>query len=233
MSDPPLIGRGRAADVYDLGGGRVLRRYRTAAAGDAALEARAMKHLRAHGAPVPEVFEADGADLVMERLDGPTMLDTVKAKPWRARAIGRQLSQLQAQIHRVPVDGLELRRRCAGDAILHLDLHPDNVIVTARGPVVIDWSNVALGDPLADAMYSWMVMVTSSPDGVPLLLRPALQRVRRSLTDGFVERTPLDDAARAWVTWACEQRLLDPNTRTDEAVRVRALAASEGRIRPS
>ena len=26
-------------------------------------------------APVPEVFSADGIDIVMERLDGPTMLD--------------------------------------------------------------------------------------------------------------------------------------------------------------
>lgn len=229
MGDLPLIGKGRAADVYDLGGGRVLRRYRLAAAANAELEARAMQHLRAHGVPVPEVFEADGTDLVMERLDGPTMLDELKRRPWRARSIGRQLADLQAQVHRVPVDGLELRRRCEGDAILHLDLHPDNVILTARGPVIIDWSNVALGDPLADSMYSWMVMVTSSPDGVPLVLRPLLQRVRDALTDGFVERTPLDDAARRWVTWACEQRLLDPNTRPDEQARVRAFAAREGR----
>ena len=42
MSEPgPLVGTGRAADVYDIGNGRVLRRYRTdhdstiEAAGDA------------------------------------------------------------------------------------------------------------------------------------------------------------------------------------------------------
>ncbi|MFN8020427.1 MAG: phosphotransferase [Acidimicrobiales bacterium] len=226
MGDLPLIGKGRAADVYDLGGGRVLRRYRITAAADAGLEARAMQHLRAHGVPVPEVFDAEGTDLVMERLDGPTMLDTLKSRPWRARAIGRQLSELQAQVHRVPLGGLDLRRRCEGDAILHLDLHPDNVIITTRGPVIIDWSNVALGDPLADAMYSWMVMVTSSPDDVPVALRPLLRRVRQALTDGFAERMPRDEAARRWLTWACEQRLLDPNTRPEERARVEALALS-------
>jgi aminoglycoside phosphotransferase (APT) family kinase protein len=229
MGELPLIGRGRAADVFDLGGGRVLRRYRNERAGDAEREARAMRHLRAHGVPVPEVFDAAGADLVMERLTGPTMLDAIKQRPWRARALGGQLSDLQAQIHRVPLEGLDLPRRCAGEAILHLDLHPDNVILTPGGPMIIDWSNVAVGDPLADAMYSWMVMVTSSPDGVPLVLRPALQRVRRALTDGFVERTPLDDEARRWVTWACEQRLLDPNTRPDEQARVREMSARDGR----
>ncbi len=228
MGELRLIGRGRAADVYDLGGGRVLRRYRTAVAGSVELEARAMAHLRAHGAPVPEEFSAEGADMVMERLEGPSMLDVLKSKPWRAAAIGRQLAELQAQVHHIPVDGLDLRRYSDGDSILHLDLHPDNVMLTARGPVVIDWSNVAIGDPLADVMYSWMVMVTSSPDGVPVLLRPLLQRVRRALTDGFIGRTPIDDAARRWIARVCESRLADPHAFAEEKDRVRAFAAAYG-----
>lgn len=232
VTDLVLIGRGRAADVYDAGDGRVVRRYRAAgAAGSVEIEAVAMRHLRAHGAPVPEVFSAEGNDLVMERLDGPTMLDVLTSKPWRARAIGRRLAALQAQVHRVPIDGLELRRFSDGDSILHLDLHPDNVMLTARGPVIIDWSNVAIGDPLADVMYSWMIMVTSSPDGVPLVLRPALRRVRRMLTDGFIERTPLDDTARGWIARVCDVRLADPNTRDDERRRVRAFAAAHGSVR--
>jgi hypothetical protein len=77
-------------------------------------------------------------------------------------------------------------------------------------------------------MYSWMIMVTSSPDGVPLVLRPALQRVRKMLTDGFVASTPIDDAARRWITRACEMRLADPNARDDERARVRAIAAAHG-----
>ena len=70
MTDLPLIGRGRAADVYDVGDGRVLRRYRSGRADSVAREVLAMRHLRAHGAPVPEVFSVEDADIVMERLDG-------------------------------------------------------------------------------------------------------------------------------------------------------------------
>ena len=168
MSDLPLIARGRAADVFDAGGGRVLRRYRITQTGSVEMEADAMRYLRAQGAPVPEVFSADGIDIVMERLDGPTMLDVVKSKPWRAATIGRELKALHTRLHRIPAGGIELRRFSDGDAILHLDLHPDNVILTATGPMIIDWSNVAVGDPLADVMTTWMVMATSSPDGVPL-----------------------------------------------------------------
>lgn len=66
------IGVGRDADVYALGPDRVVRRYRRG--GDVGREAGIMRHLAAHGYPVPVVYRAEGPDLEMERLDGPTML---------------------------------------------------------------------------------------------------------------------------------------------------------------
>ncbi len=184
-----------------------------------------MRHLRERGAPVPEVFSASGTDIVMERLEGPTMLEILKTKPWRAASIGRDLNALHTRVHSIVAGGIDLPRFSEGDAILHLDLHPDNVIVTPDGPMIIDWSNVAVGDPLADVMNTWMLMVTSSPDSVPLVLLPVLRRIRRSLTDGFIDSTTIDDDARRWIARVCDQRLLDPNARNDEKVRVRAFAA--------
>ncbi|HZA81671.1 MAG TPA: serine/threonine protein kinase, partial [Actinomycetes bacterium] len=66
------IARGRDADVYALGDGRVLRRYRRPGPTDR--ERRVMAHARAHGYPVPQVYEWTGTDMVMDRLDGPSML---------------------------------------------------------------------------------------------------------------------------------------------------------------
>lgn len=229
MTEPPLIGRGRAADVFDLGDGRVLRRYRTPHPGVAEREAIAMQHLRANGAPVPEVFSAAGDEMVMERLAGRTMLDAIKAKPWTARAMGRQLAEVQHRIHSVPAGALALPRFSEGEAILHFDLHPDNVMLTPDGPMVIDWSNVMIGDPVADVMFSWMVMVTSSPDGVPMVLRPVLRRIRRNLTEGFIGDTPIDDHARGCIAEVCARRLRDPNTLERERVEVRAFAARHAR----
>jgi len=228
MSDLPLIGRGRAADVYDAGNGRVLRRYRTPHPGFVEREALAMQFLRSQGAPVPEVFSAGDGDIVMERLDGPTMLEVMKSKPWRAASIGRDLAELHRRIHRIPAGDIALPRVDDGDAILHFDLHPDNVILTADGPMVIDWSNVAVGNALADVAYTWMLMATSSPDNVPLLLRPVVRRIRNSLVRGFLEGTELDAEMRHWVDQACERRLLDPNTRADERLRVAEFRAAHG-----
>ena len=53
-SDPgELIGRGRAADIYALDAGRVLRRYRTPHPCEA--EAGLMRYLRQAGYPVAEI----------------------------------------------------------------------------------------------------------------------------------------------------------------------------------
>ena len=229
VADLPLIGRGRAADVFDLGGGRVLRRYRTPHPGVTEREAIAMRHLRAHGAPVPEVFSAEGDEIVMQRLEGRSMLETLKAKPWTARSIGRQLAELQRRIHAVPAGDLALPRLGEGDSLLHFDLHPDNVMLTPDGPVVIDWSNVVVGDPVADVMFSWMIMVTSVPDDVPRLLLPALRLIRHQLTDGFIGETVIDNHARHWIADVCERRLKDPNCRPAEQVAVRTFAAQHAR----
>ena len=83
-SDPPgpLLGSGRAADVYDIGAGRVLRRYRTPF--DVQPEAAIMRHLHGAGFAVPAIYDAEGSDLVMERLDGRDMLVDLAAGPgWR------------------------------------------------------------------------------------------------------------------------------------------------------
>ncbi len=225
MTDLPVIGRGRAADVLDAGNGRVLRRYRSPHPGLVEREAVAMRHLRANGAPVPEVFSADGDEIVMERINGRSLMEVLTSQPWRAAAIGRQLADVQRRIHAVPAGDLDLPRFSEGNSILHFDLHPDNVMITDSGPVVIDWSNVALGDPLADVMFSWMLMSTGEPDSVPVFLRPIARFVRRRLVAGFIEGTPVDGAASAWLNVVCERRIADPNTTAAEKADIRTFAA--------
>jgi hypothetical protein len=76
------LAAGRSADVYDLGGGRILCRYHNRAR-SAEGEAEAISWAGAHGVPVPEVFDVAGPDIVMEKVDGPTMLADLARRPWR------------------------------------------------------------------------------------------------------------------------------------------------------
>ena len=148
-----LVGSGRNADVYDVGDGRVLRRYRDGRdAKRVDSEAQVMTRARAAGVPVPEVFDVSGPDIVMGRAVGPTMLDVLGRRPWTLRRHARLLAELHRLVHQVPASaltGLALPPFAGtappvdGDVLLHRDLHPQNVVLTGHGPVIIDWEGAA------------------------------------------------------------------------------------------
>ena len=146
--------------MFDAGPGRVLRRYRNAAK-SAEPEARIMVHARAHGVVVPEVFDASGPDLVMERVDGPTMANALLRRPWRLGAYARQLADVHRVVHAVPGPDWLPTPFGEGGALLHLDLHPENVLIVDGAPVVIDWPNAVTGPPEADVADTWLVLASA------------------------------------------------------------------------
>lgn len=152
-----LLGTGRTADVYALDENRVLRRYRTGltAAGEAAV----MTHLAAAGYPVPPAEPGPlPTDLVMPRLQGPTMLAALLHGQMTARTAGETLAGLLEKLHALPA---RLAAR-PGDRILHLDLHPDNVLLTPDGPMVIDWTNSQEGPPGLDWAMSALILAQAA-----------------------------------------------------------------------
>ncbi|MFJ5926843.1 phosphotransferase [Kitasatospora sp. NPDC092948] len=168
-----LIGTGRTADVWALKDGRVLRRYRDGLSADG--EAEVMTHLAEHGYPVPAVWAAERPeDLIMERLGGPTMLDSLLAGTISPAAAGELLAELLRRLHEIPPRAAAR----AGDRMLHLDLHPDNVLLTAHGPVVIDWSTAAEGEPGLDNAMSAVILAQAlhdRPDAAHAVLAPLLR----------------------------------------------------------
>jgi thiamine kinase-like enzyme len=120
-----------------------------------------MEYLRQQHYPVPAVEElsADGADLVMERIDGASMVEAVGRSPWTVRRQGGILAGLHRRLHDVPPpDFLGPAPVGHGERVLHLDLHPLNVLMGPKGPVVIDWANACLGDPGVDVALAWVLM---------------------------------------------------------------------------
>lgn len=214
-----LIGRGRAADVYALDARRVLRRYRTPYS--CAAEADLMRYLRQAGYPVPEVLAADGGDLVMERLDGPTMLADLVSRPWRVARYGRLLARLHDQLHQIPAPAQLRRPFGSGDRVVHLDLQPPNVMLTAGGPVVIDWTNAAAGPAGADVAMAFLIMASSDVDDLPPWLRPAAGGLRRIFLHWF--RAAVQDDPGSYLAEVARYRLRDPNVRPTEAARLRRL----------
>jgi Phosphotransferase enzyme family len=206
------IAAGRASEIFDLDDGRVLRRFRNG--GDPAREALVMRHARAHGFPVPRVDEVRDDALVLERIPGPTMSTELGRRPWLVRRRAHLLARLHDGLHALPAPE-ELPRAGGGDRLLHLDLHPDNVIVSPGGPVVIDWTNARGGDPALDVAMTWVILATSGGVGGRLFLRWFLPCFER------------DELVRA-LPGAAARRLRDVNVRDEERRAVRRLVAQVG-----
>lgn len=203
-----LLAQGREATVFDLGGGRVLRRYLDGGR-SAEREAGVMTHLADHGYPVPAVLDVQGPDLVLGRVDGPTMLADLGRRPWRLDGHARTLADLHRRLHRLPVPSGLVSPFGPDTAVLHLDLHPANVLLARTGPVVIDWTNVAAGPPAVDVAQTWLLLATSEiPAGGTG--RVLLGAGRRLFLSRLLARLDRRDAAR-WLPLVVELRRLDAN----------------------
>jgi aminoglycoside phosphotransferase (APT) family kinase protein len=199
------IAAGRASEIVDLGDGRVLRRFK--GHGEPAREASLMEHARANGVRVPQVFEVLDDGLVLEFVDGPTMLADLRRRPWRIARHARTLAELHARVHEIPYEG---------ERLLHLDLHPENVLLSSRGPVVIDWTNARAGDPNLDVALTWVICATVGSVGPSVFARLFLRHVDR-------------EAARRALPDAVAYRLADPNvTDVERARTTRLLSAQTG-----
>lgn len=170
-ADAVPLGSGRTADVYALGNQLVLRRYRDG--GDVAAEAAVMRHAAAYGYPVPQVHHADGPDLVLDRLDGPTMSQAAIEGALSPREVGRQLADLHRRLHEIPAPS-----GAPGLVVVHGDLHPENVILGAGRPTVIDWRNAGEGSAAVDVATSAIILaeVVLTPEYAALksMVREAL-----------------------------------------------------------
>jgi len=227
MREPgSLLASGRDSDIFEYGEGLVLRRSRRGRS--MATEAKVMEYVREHGFPAPKVHDLneDGTELVMERVDGPTMLEVLGARPWTIRRQAFVLGTLHNSLHEI--EGPEWVRPSplgVGTQLVHLDLHPGNVIISEVGPVVIDWANAARGDGNADAALTWLLMSAGSVETGSA--KSALLEIGRSvLIRSFLKRFDRAKVAAqlpAVVAW----KLTDPHMSEVEQEAMRALLSKE------
>jgi aminoglycoside phosphotransferase (APT) family kinase protein len=199
-----LLAAGRDADIFDYGPGLVLRRSRGGRS--IAHEARIMTYLHEQGYPVPAVQEVsdDEKDLVMERIRGMSMVDAIGKAPWSVRRQGKTLARLHKQLHEIPSpDFLPRAPTGRGDRVVHLDLHPLNVMIGPRGPTVIDWTNASAGEPVLDVGLAWVLMAAGEIPESPVVAK-LMGWGRSLLVNGFVDqfdRREVGRRLREVVTW--------------------------------
>ncbi|MFC0006666.1 phosphotransferase [Micromonospora siamensis] len=101
----------------------------------------------------------------------------------------RILVDLHRRLHALPV----LRSADPDHAILHLDLHPANVLLTSAGPVVIDWRNTDEGPPPLDRATTALLLAEVATEPAGPLTGPA----HEFLAAFLVEAGPAEALDRA------------------------------------
>jgi aminoglycoside phosphotransferase (APT) family kinase protein len=157
---------------------------------------------------ITEVMGRPG--IIMERIDGSDLLTQMSARPWTVFKAGNVLGEVHARLHsvvaseRLPMVKPTLAARIGsrpeippelarfaidalnelpdGDRICHFDYHPANVLMSPKGPVVIDWTNVKRGDHHADIARSVLILrLGEPPPGSVSAVMRALIRVARGI----------------------------------------------------
>ena len=218
-----LLASGRDGDIFEFAPGLVLRKTRDGRS--IAHEARIMRYVAEQGFPVPRIEEvrADGAEIIMERIDGPVMVDAMVRPPWKLAAHMRLLADLHDRLHEIEGPDWLPVMPDGGDRLLHLDLHPLNVIMSPNGPVVVDWPNARRGHPLVDVALTF-ALVSCGTIPLPRPVALALNAVRKPLLlRTFAPRYVGPEFYRRLAEMA-ELKCFDLNMAPDEIRALRALA---------
>ena len=161
-------------------------------------EVHMIRAVHAVGVPVPEVFGEVTLDgrfgIVMQRLDGPTLLQLTRTGAMTFEQAGAIVAALAMSIHKTPVppealsmrehmearlehdDGKLIPKHIAteilaligrlppGDGLCHTDLSPGNVIMTAEGPKLVDWAGAMCGPAVLELGFLRVVLSELGPE---------------------------------------------------------------------
>lgn len=134
-----------------------------------------------------DVVRVEGRpSIVFERIDGPSMLDVLRDDHRAAESLAESMCAIQHSFHATDapaalptladrvaskIDQTEmvsagerddaravLAALAGGGATCHGDVHPGNILMSDRGPMVIDWFDATRGPAVADVVRSSLVV---------------------------------------------------------------------------
>jgi uncharacterized protein (TIGR02172 family) len=185
---------------------------------------------------VEEVVEVNGRlGLIFERVVGPSMSEHIETKPWMFLREARVLAGLHADMHACNIlpelpsqrQRLEDKIRSAvvlppdlqqaglrsldhmpdGDRLCHGDFHPANILMTARGPIIIDWVDATRGNPVADVARTWVIL-SELGYSIPRLIKVLRSWFLKAYLKHYFQLHPNDQQQfTAWIPIVAAARL--------------------------
>jgi Ser/Thr protein kinase RdoA (MazF antagonist) len=200
------IGEGVMADIHAWAPGQVVKLFKNGVPRRTGMhEAHMTRAVFAAGGPAPEAFDEVTLEgrfgFVLERLDGPTLLQLLRTRAVTFEHGGAILASLMMSVHETapPPEVFPLRdwmdgtlrlsdgalphdfaagvialieRLPPGDELCHADLHAGNVIMTAGGPRIVDWTGAVRAGGALDLASCHVLLTELVPESVDDPERP-------------------------------------------------------------
>ena len=155
--------------------------------------------------------------LIIERIDGKTLISLAASKPGTAFAVPKLMADLQIRMHRTETNTIrcykefvlsaleseplsflsdEEKQRARdiigslpdGKSILHLDYHPDNIMSDSREATIIDWMTAASGAPAADVAATLYLLTEGEMiPGLNRAVATVLESIRRVICKRYLK----------------------------------------------
>lgn len=177
--------------------------------------------------------------IVYTRMDGPSMLDAMAQQPAPASVLAITFGDLHAAMHGCSAPALPAQRATlthaidhapaltapqkqraqqrlaqltGGDALCHGDFHPGNILLTAQGPVIIDWVTACRGNPVADVARTTLLFRIARAPVEDEALQAAIDQARQHFYAAYIsayqKRRPFASAhLDAWLPVLAAARL--------------------------
>ena len=153
--------------------------------------------------------------LIMDRVEGPTLYSLLARRTWQLKKIAITLADVQLKIHGFKNLALLSQSNffcerfshspklpkhirtflcdlCESllkdDTVCHFDLTLKNIIISEKGPIVVDWCDAHSGCAGVDIARSLYLLREASFPSVSFVLSPLESFVRRKLCHYFLQR---------------------------------------------
>jgi aminoglycoside phosphotransferase (APT) family kinase protein len=166
------------------------------------------------------------------------MLQEMNAHPWLLLQYARSLAELHVKINQQSITGLpsykdrlnhdirstphlpeHLQNKALatldilpdGQNVCHGDYHPGNVIITQKGPIVIDWMTASVGSPWADVARTSLILSIGAKGAgkqVSPIIRIAIKLYHQTYLNRYRMLNPDKENERnRWMTVIAAARL--------------------------
>lgn len=165
--------------------------------------------------PFQIVEVKDRIGIIFERIQGRTMLEEMSNKPWKIKFFAKKLADLHHGIHQCVNSSLnpykldiqseidkalflseKVKKKLLemvaeledSNVICHGDFHPDNIMLSNKGPIIIDWTNARRGNKILDVARTLiMIKYSNTPPDKPFIIRAVLKQLRNTLYKEYIK----------------------------------------------